>query len=87
MPPELFVFNTKRPLMTPETHPNHETIGRRFKGWDGNIYFCDSYDPDIGFWMTRVDAPEGVEPRRANVSERAIGRSYHRIYGKQTNAE
>jgi hypothetical protein len=72
-------------IMTPQTHPDHETIGQRFKAWDGHTYLCDSYDPRIGFWMTREDAPperrqDEHSDWRKNVSERAIGRTFHRIW-------
>jgi hypothetical protein len=64
-------------------------VGRRFRAWDGHFYICDSYDPRIGYWMTREDAPaenkadtEGAW--RRNVSERVIGRTYH--YAPQSPA-
>lgn len=71
-------------VVTPESHPGHHTVGRRFRGWDGHIYCCDSYDSRIGYWMTREDAPEANHqdqsgPWRRNVSERAIGRTYHEV--------
>lgn len=76
---------TLRVIKTPETHPEHETIGRTFKSWDGHKYVCDSWEENLGFWMTRVDAP--VEHRsdphsefRRNVSERAVGRTYHLVH-------
>jgi hypothetical protein len=62
-------------IITPETHPDHHTVGRRFRAWDGHIYHCDSYDPACGYWMTR----EGEPARRVNVSERAIGRTFHEV--------
>ena len=69
------------------TQEDHPVVGHRFKAWDGHVYFCDSYDPSIGFWMTREDAP--AEHRqdqnskwRRNVSERVIGSTFHRIHGK-----
>lgn len=70
-------------LKTPETHPDHHTVGKYFcSGWDGVIYYCDSYDPSIGYWMTPIDVTDKdwrpVE--RKNVSERAIGRSFHEIW-------
>lgn len=72
-------------IKTPQTEPDHETIGRRFKAWDGHVYYCDSYDSEIGFWMTREDCPpehrnDQDREWRRNVSERAIGRTYHRIW-------
>jgi hypothetical protein len=62
-------------------------VGHKFKAWDGHTYICDSYDPAIGYWMTRDDAP--VDHRadtegkwRRNVSERAIGRTYHHVHSE-----
>lgn len=74
-------------IKTPYTHPNHETIGRVFKGYSvkhskAALYFCDSYDPDCGFWMTNI---QDIEDRN-NVSERAIGRTYHRDYSGDAEA-
>lgn len=60
-------------IKTPATHPQHEVVGLLFCGWDRQVYYCDSYDPRQGFWMTNVlDAKE-----RRNVSEQAIGRTFH----------
>jgi hypothetical protein len=77
-------------IMTPKTHPDHDVIGRRFRAWDvyadrACVFICDSYDPRIGYWMTREDAPEEHKsdeegPWRRNVTERAIGRTFHRIW-------
>ena len=61
-------------IRTPETHPDDDVVGHHFKNWgDGHDYYCDSYDPAIGYWMARVDGT-----RRANVSERVIGRTYRK---------
>jgi hypothetical protein len=73
-----------RVIITPETDPNHHTVGRNFRAWDKYVYFCDSYDSDLGYWMTRVDAPEENKSDkhtqwRKNVSERAIGASFCEI--------
>lgn len=70
-------------LITPESHPFHTTVGKHFgaylSGVSGTVvYLCDSYDPRLGFWMTQVDDPIN----RLNVSERAIGRTFHRAYDK-----
>jgi hypothetical protein len=64
-------------IKTPTTHPAHETVGSYFQGYSGAVYFCDSYDPRSGFWMTNIldDAD------RRNVSERAIGRTFHEKLG------
>lgn len=69
-------------IKTADTDPNHHTVGHLFGGPDsqkpgGAIWYCDSYDPRMGYWMTRCDDPS----RRTNVSERAIGRSFHTVYG------
>jgi hypothetical protein len=51
-----------------------EAIGKRYRGFDGFTYLCESYDPSCGYWVSREDGS-----RRANISERAIGRTYHEI--------
>jgi hypothetical protein len=77
-------------IRTPQNSPNHEVVGRHFEGncWQceagKHVYYCDSYDPRTGYWMTRADCPaEHVADSdgewRRNVSERAIGRSFQRI--------
>lgn len=55
--------------------PNHHTIGIFFKGWNGQIYYCDSHDSNCGYWMTGVIDPWD----RRNISERAIGRTFHEV--------
>ena len=52
-----------------------QVVGHRYRAW-GGVYECFGYDPRHGFWMRQVDAPH----REANVSERAIGATYHRIF-------
>jgi hypothetical protein len=66
-------------IKTPETHPDHSVVGHLYRGptYDRGpqIYYCDSYDSEIGFWMTNVaDATD-----RRNVSERAIDRTFHAL--------
>ena len=61
-------------IRTVHTDPDHHTIGKRFKAWDGHVYLCDSHEDNHGYWMTRVDDPTV----RKNVSERAIGRTFHK---------
>lgn len=63
-------------IKTPETDPDHDTIGHRFKAWDGKVYYCDSWESNLGFWMTQ----EEDSNVRRNVSERAIGRTFHIIW-------
>jgi hypothetical protein len=68
----------------PCDNPDHDVIGRYFISGVGGIYWCDSYDPHCGFWMTPAregDTTFSDQPTtRTNVSERAIGRTFHRIY-------
>lgn len=61
----------------PQDAPDHAVVGRFFKGWRGDLYFCDSYQRNAGYWMTPV-FDDHVDPgtKRTNVSERAIGSSY-----------
>ncbi len=71
-------------IVTADSHPKHHVVGRRFRAYDGHIYVCDSYDSRIGYWMTREDAPperrnDAMGEWRRNVSERAIGGTFHRI--------
>jgi hypothetical protein len=51
------------------------TIGHKFKGHDGKVYLCDSYEPRYGYWMTE----DGNLNNRRNVSERAIDTTFHRV--------
>lgn len=71
-------------IKTPETHPDHHTVGRYFCGPGGTEFYCDSYDPRIGYWMTSRDCVgRDVETltneQRRNVSERAIGHTFHEV--------
>ena len=70
-------------IKTPQTDPDHHTIGKNFLAWDGHIYFCDSFDSTIGYWMTLVYFKPDSEPPadlRRNVSVQAIDRTYHTIH-------
>lgn len=74
------------PIKTPLTHPDHHTVGHHFAGYSGQaqrtvVYFCDSYDPRIGYWLTSTENPED----RKNVSEAAIGRTYHEAEDRDTH--
>lgn len=63
-------------ILLPKDLPKHHAVGRVFYGWDGQVYYCDSYDPQNDFWMTNIlDATE----RRA-VSPRAINASFHSVW-------
>ena len=68
-----------KPDVTPETHPGHHTVGQRFRGWNlrtnkASVFYCESHDA-AGYNMVTEDGSY-----RANVSERAIGRTFHQIY-------
>jgi hypothetical protein len=77
-------------IKTPETDPNHEFIGQTFRGPFGeHLYFCDSWQEGLGFWMTRVDAPEENKADqfgqwRKNVSMMAIGKTFHVVHKPYT---
>lgn len=73
-------------LLTPATHPNHDVVGKLFVAYcvyAGRrvVFYCDSYDPRVGYWMRRQDCPpehmQDVQGMwRRNVSERVIGRGF-----------
>lgn len=63
-------------ILTPETSPDHWAIGHLYRAWDGKVYYCDSYEHPIGFWMTEVDN----ESNRRNVSDRAVGGTFHKVW-------
>jgi hypothetical protein len=50
-------------------------VGKRYKRAFGGIVVCFGYDPRHGFWMRDVEPPH----QEHNVSERAIGRTYHTV--------
>lgn len=83
------VQHEKRDLLPP-AYPNDEVIGRYFISGCGAIYYCDSYDPNQGYWMTPAregDTSWCRQPAtRTNVSERAIGGTFHRIYRDEDSA-
>ncbi len=54
-----------------------DTVGHRFKNVEGLFWLCYGYDPRTGFWMKSEETGEVC-----NVSERAIGRTYHRVLPK-----
>ena len=84
------VHDLPPPDVTPESHPDHHTVGLEFMGNDYQHsgsravrWFCESHDR-CGYWMYATDGSGHWN----NVSERAIGRSFHEIYplpsGKMT---
>ncbi len=65
-------------IITPKTNPDHPVVGHYFGGYNyatkGTvIYYCDSYDPRLGYWLTNVKDKKD----RRNVSEAAINRTFH----------
>ena len=70
-------FEDREPVRTEHLGESHETVGRLFRSplcVDG-MYLCTSYDSMCGFWMQNPTDPAD----RRNVSERAIGRTFHRV--------
>lgn len=65
-------------ILTPQTAPGHDVIGLTWMGFNGQLYFCDSYDPRRGFWMTNI---RDLQDRR-NISERAPNRTFHAFCGE-----
>lgn len=77
---------------TPETDPDHWVIGKWVKGWDGHHYYVDAWQPNAGFWVTRADAPfdrweDQHSEYRRNISERAIDRTFHRVWSDKLIGE
>ena len=73
-------------ITLPNQVPNHETVGHYFMNWNGEVFYCDSYDSSSGFWMTNIKTPpdrihmqdEGSIFRK-NVSVNVIGKTFHRM--------
>lgn len=67
-----------RKLITPENNNGQDwAVGKYFVSHDTGtdkllIYFCDSYDTGLGYWMTDRLNPAN----RRNVSERAVNNVY-----------
>lgn len=70
-------------ILTPQNSPDHWAIGRLWVGWNSQIYYCDSYDPSMGFWMTNI----GDAGDRRNISERAPTRTFHEVRGMWRQAD
>lgn len=77
--PEYYIYP---PDVTPESHPDHHVVGREFGGhdwqdteWRGKRWFCYSHDA-AGYNMYCTDG----SGHWTNISERAIGRSFHEIH-------
>lgn len=50
-------------------------VGGTYRTWGEQSYVCIGYDRRFGFWMQDVADPHNF----TNVSERAIGRTYHLV--------
>jgi hypothetical protein len=60
-------------VLYPKDLPKHHAVGKVFYAYDGQVYYCDSYDPRVDYWMTNViDASD-----RKPVSPRAINGTFH----------
>lgn len=72
-------FDPAEFIITLDAEP-HDTVGQRFRNHaayqETPEFICTSYDSRSGFWMQNEADPKN----KRNVSERAIGRTYHRIY-------
>ena len=62
-----------REIKTAQTDPEDPVIGHRFRGPEGETFICDSWEENRGYWMTS----ERDSAIRRNVSERAIGATFH----------
>jgi hypothetical protein len=66
-------------VLTVKNRPDHHVIGQFYTGWttgQQQIYYCDCWVQNAGYWMTNVRDPSD----RRNISERAIDRTYHRLW-------
>lgn len=69
----------------------HDVVGWRFRAF-GAIYRCTRYDPALGYWMTLLEPGPDDDLTSARytpgwqtcVSERAPGRTYHRIFSDES---
>ncbi len=64
-------------IKTALSHPDHPIVGRfwgahSFKHDKTQVYYCDSYDSEIGYWMTNIHDHSD----RVNISERAPMRTW-----------
>lgn len=60
-----------------------DCVGKHYRHGEAT-YLCESYDMRYGFKMKLVEGVDGWFPERklghiAEVSERAIGRTYHEV--------
>ena len=70
-------------IKTPQSHPGHPVVGRyfaatKFSRMCTEIYFCDSYDSDVDYFMTNVNDAGA----RRGVSVRAINQTWHEAIDK-----
>lgn len=52
-----------------------QVVGKKYRTLDG-LFECTGYDPRCGFWMQSTERELDLR----NVSERAIDRTYHRVW-------
>lgn len=60
-------------------YEGHDVIGQVFRSHDNRLYLCDSWESNHGYWLTDQHDPK----HRINVSECAIGSTYHRYHRSQ----
>ena len=63
-------------ILTVADRPKHHAIGRFFTGWDGQVYYCECYDPRADFRMVNI---VDLDEKPHYVSPRAIGRTFHDV--------
>jgi len=62
-------------IKTVKELPQHHAVGRFFRAWDGQVYYCECYDPRVDYIVVNV-----VDPTiRKDISPRAIGRTFHGV--------
>jgi hypothetical protein len=75
-------------IMTDPSQKHHRVVGWDFRAGDA-VYRCIRYTPS-GYDMRLIRGRDGFFPNRqpgyvTNVSEQAIGRTYHRVGGAETS--
>jgi hypothetical protein len=74
------LMNPDPRIVTPYNQPDHPVVGHFLKSdAEGVTYFCDSFSPQHGYWMTSastVPALDGSDLQRKNLSEDELRRDF-----------
>ena len=67
----------------------HPVVGRYWGGHSTKldktaVYYCESYDPQQGYWMVNVSDPGSDD--RVCISERAINRTFWAVDDREDGA-